>query len=115
MVNETSYHKPRRDNRSIEAVLWDLAEEVGSRLRREELYARCLTLKIRYTNFQTISRSCTLPAPTRFDREIFDVVSDLLRQNIGQGRAVRLLGVSASALQSSGWQEPLFTRERRKS
>jgi DNA polymerase IV len=113
--NETTLDKPLREKEAMEAVLWDLVEEVGSRLRREELYARCLTLKIRYTNFQTISRSCTLPAPTRFDREIFDVVSDLLRQNIGQGRAVRLLGVSASALQSSGWQEPLFTRERRKS
>jgi len=42
-------------------------------------------------------------------------VRDLLRQNIAQGRAVRLLGVSASALQNSGWQEPLLDRERRDS
>ena len=30
-----------------------------------------------------------------------------------RGRAVRLLGVSASALQSSGWQEPLLNRDKR--
>jgi hypothetical protein len=53
--------------------------------------------------------------PTCFDREIFAVVSDLLENNLAQGRAVRLLGVSASALQSSGWQEPLFDRQKRKS
>ena len=45
--------------------------------------------------------------------KVFEAVSDLLRQNIGKGRAVRLLGVSASALQSSGWQEPLLERDRR--
>ena len=97
----------------MEKVLWELVEEVGGRLRREELFARCLTVKIRYANFQTITRSRTLPTPTCFDKEIFEVVSDLLRQNVSRGRAVRLLGVSASALQSSGWQEPLLNRDKR--
>ena len=97
----------------MEKVLWELVEEVGGRLRREELFARCLTVKIRYANFQTITRSRTLPTPTCFDKEIFEIVSDLLRQNVSRGRAVRLLGVSASALQSSGWQEPLLNRDKR--
>src|SRR5262249_22196246 len=74
---------------------------------------RCLTVKIRYANFQTITRSRTLPVPTCFDKEIFEIVSDLLRQNASPGRRVRLLGVSASALQSSGWQEPLLNRDKR--
>ena len=88
---------------------------MGGRLRREELFARCLTIKIRYSDFQTLTRSRTLTAPTCFDKEIFAVVSDLLRQNLGRGRAVRLLGVSASALQSTGWQEPLLGRDQRQS
>jgi DNA polymerase-4 len=99
----------------MEKILWELVEEVGGRLRREEFFARCLTVKIRYTNFQTITRSRTLPSPTCFDKEIFETVSALLRQNISRGKAVRLLGVSASALQSSGWQEPLLNRDQRKS
>ena len=113
--NETTLDQPLKEKEQMEKVLWELVEEVGGRLRREEFYARCLTLKIRYTNFQTITRSRTLATPTCFDREIFDTVSDLLRKNLAQGRAVRLLGVSASALQSSGWQEPLFARDKRKS
>jgi DNA polymerase-4 len=113
--NETTLEKPAKAIEQMEEVLWELVEEVGSRLRREAFYARCLTLKVRYSNFQTFTRSRTLSTPTCFDREIFDVVSDLLRRNLTPGRTVRLLGVSASALQSSGWQEPLFTREKRKS
>ena len=113
--NETTLETPAQTIAQMEKILWELVEEVGGRLRREDFFARCLTVKIRYTNFQTISRSRTLPAPTCFDKEIFEVVSGLLRQNVGRGRAVRLLGVSASALQSSGWQEPLLDRERRRS
>ena len=113
--NETTLDTPAKTIAQMEKILWELVEEVGGRLRREEFFARCLTVKIRYTNFQTITRSRTLPAPTCFDKEIFEVVSDLLRQNVGQGRAVRLLGVSASALQTTGWQESLFNRDKRKS
>jgi DNA polymerase IV len=113
--NETTLEKPIREKAKMEEVLWELVEEVGSRLRRDRLFARCLTLKIRYTNFETITRSRTLSTPTCFDREIFETASELLRQNAGHGRSVRLLGVSASALQSSGWQEPLFTSAKRRS
>jgi DNA polymerase-4 len=113
--NETTLDTPAKTIAQMEKILWELVEEVGGRLRREKFFARCLTVKIRYTNFQTITRSRTLPSPTCFDKEIFEIVGDLLRQNVGPGRAVRLLGVSASALQTSGWQEPLLSREKRKS
>jgi DNA polymerase-4 len=113
--NETTLEKPLNQISQMEEVLWELVEEVGGRLRKNDIFARCLTVKIRYTNFQTITRSRTLPAPTCFDREIFAVVSDLLKKNIAKGRAVRLLGVSASSLQSSGWQEPLLNRDKRQS
>ena len=113
--NETTLDRPIKELTHMEKILWELVEEVGARLRREELYARCLTVKIRYSNFQTFTRSRTLLSPTCFDKEIFETVSALLRENIARGRAVRLLGVSASALQESGWQEPLFNSERRKS
>ena len=113
--NETTLDTPVKTIAQMEKILWELVEEVGGRLRREELFARCLTIKIRYNDFQTLTRSRTLPSPTCFDKEIFAVVSDLLRQNLGRGRAVRLLGVSASALQSTGWQEPLIGRDQRQS
>jgi len=111
--NETTLEKPLQDAAKMGAVLWELTEEVGRRLRREKLYARCLTLKIRYADFQTITRSRTLSSPTCFDREIFAVVGDLLRRHLAAGRTVRLLGVCAGSLQNSGWQEPLFGSSQR--
>ncbi len=113
--NETTLEKPVKALAEMDKILWQLVEEVGGRLRREELFARCLTVKIRYSDFHTFTRSRTLAAPTCFDKEIFEVTSGLLRRNLARGRAVRLLGVSASALQSSGWQEPLLQRDRRES
>lgn len=113
--NETTLGTPLKTIAAMEEVLWQLVEEVGGRLRREEVFARCLTVKIRYSDFHTITRSRTLPSPTCFDKEIFQAVSALLRQHIAKGKAVRLLGVSASALQASGWQEPLLNRQRRTS
>ena len=113
--NETTLDKPVKDKEHMERILWELVEEVGARLRKENYYARCLVLKIRYSNFQTITRSRTLSSPTCFDREIFEVVRQLLKQNLAEGKAVRLLGVSAGALQSTGWQESLLDRDRRNS
>jgi DNA polymerase IV len=113
--NETTLDQPVHKTEKMERVLWELAEEVGGRLRRQNFHARCLTLKIRYTDFRTVTRSRTLSTPTCFDREIFAITSALLRKTVTPGRAVRLLGISANALQTAGWQEPLFEREKRRS
>jgi len=113
--NETTLDKPLKHREEMEKVLWDLVEEVGKRLRRERLFARCLTVKIRYSDFKTITRSRTLKSPTCFDRQIFEVAGDLLRRNLSPDRAVRLLGVSASSLLSTGWQESLFDVDERRS
>ncbi len=111
--NETTLDKPLKDRDGLEEVLWELAEEVGGRLRREGFHAGCISVKIRYDNFKTTSRSRTLSTPTCFDREIFEVARELLSKNVLPGKAVRLLGIRASALQSSGWQESLFDIEKR--
>jgi DNA polymerase-4 len=113
--NETTLDKPLRDVEKMEEVLWELVEEVGGRLRQEGLYARCITVKIRYANFKTITRSRTLSTPTCFDREIFEVAQELLRNNFMPEGAVRLLGVSGSSLLSSGWQESIFDMHKRRS
>lgn len=113
--NETTLDKPLKRREEMEQVLWELVEEVGKRLRRERLFARCITVKIRYSDFKTITRSRTIPSPTCFDRQIFEVAGDLLRKNLSPDRAVRLLGVSTGALLSTGWQESLFEIDARRS
>jgi len=112
---ETTLEKPLREIKQMEEVLWKLVEEVGERLRQEGSYARCITVKIRYTNFKTITRSRTLSVPSCFDREIFEVARDLLKKNLSRAGSVRLLGVITSSLQNSGWQESMFDIQKRRS
>lgn len=106
--NETTLDQPLRDREKMETVLRQLVEEVAGRLRRQKLHARCITVKIRYTNFQTITRSRTLRTPTCFDGDIFKIATNLLARNVSANAAVRLLGVSVSGLEQTGWQESLF-------
>jgi DNA polymerase-4 len=110
--NETTLDRPLKQREKMESVLWELVDEVGRRLRQEACFARCFTLKIRYSDFKTITRSRTLAAPTSFDREIFEIVSDLLRKNLTADRPVRLLGISASSLSDSRGQESLFDSQK---
>jgi DNA polymerase IV len=75
------------------------SESVGSQLRRQGRRARTVTLKLRYEDFTTISRSSTLPRPLNSNEAIFEAANALLngvRQ--AERRPVRLIGVGASNL-----------------
>jgi DNA polymerase-4 len=113
--SETTMERPLEKLEEMEAVLLERVEEVSARLRAENYYARCVTVKIRYASFKTIVRSCTLFYPTRFDHEIFAASRGLLRRHLAAAQAVRLLGVKLSSLVAVGWQEPLFDVQKRRS
>jgi DNA polymerase-4 len=97
-----------------------LAEKVGRRLRQHGLEARTVTLKARYPDFVTPTRSVTLPEPTAVSIVIRDAARDLLRRRLARrGRPLRLLGVTASNLGPSGgrqrtlFSDPTLERQRR--
>jgi DNA polymerase-4 len=74
-----------------------LVDRVTARLRHAELRARTATLKIRYANFETLTRSRTLPTATDVSTVFLATARDLLDE-LDWGRGVRLLGVSLSGL-----------------
>ena len=76
-------------------MLARLSEMVCRRLRDQHLHARTLQLKLRYTDFTTITRARTVDEPTAVDSEVFAVIRELFRANWNRG-AVRLLGVHAA-------------------
>lgn len=90
------------------AILAGLCERVSWRARKRGVKARTVTLKLRYTDFQTISRSRTL-APTNCDLEIHRVVQDLYRIARTRERPIRLLGVCLSKLDFHDAQLELFS------
>jgi len=73
---------------------------VVRRLREHGLQARTIQLKLRYSDFSTITRARSIARPTQLDTELFDEIRALFYANWRPGAAVRLLGVHAS-----GWAE----------
>ena len=75
-----------------------LGEGVGRRLRRNGLAGRTITLTVRFSNFDTITRSTTLPQPTDRTRDVSDIAGALLDALQLERVRIRLLGVGVSNL-----------------
>ncbi len=75
-----------------------MAEEVADGLQRRELSACTVTVKVRYHDFETVTRARTSRVPTASPRRIAATARDLLRLTEAGRRRVRLLGVTASTL-----------------
>jgi DNA polymerase-4 len=87
------------------------AVRVGQRLREAGLSGRTVTLKLRFADFRTITRSRTLPAPSDNDNQLYAVARELLeRQRLGRV-PIRLVGVSVSNLAGEGAPVQLRLRD----
>jgi DNA polymerase IV len=78
----------------------ELSSDVGARLRTGGWTARTVTLKLRYSNFTTITRQETLASATATDTTVRDAAVALL-DTAWSGDAVRLLGVGVSGLEEA--------------
>ncbi|HMG22108.1 MAG TPA: DNA polymerase IV [Kofleriaceae bacterium] len=95
------------------AVLSGLCERVGSRARHRGVVAGQVTLKLRYTDFHTITRARTI-APTSVDFELHRVVLELYREARTRSLPIRLLGIALARLRLDDVQLALFdTGDRR--
>jgi DNA polymerase-4 len=95
--NERTFREDVGDPASVESMLSALCERVCWRARKRGVKARTITLKLRYADFLTLSRSKTL-APTHSELELLPVVRDLFRQARTRTTAVRLVGLALSNL-----------------
>ena len=100
--HEHTYSADTRDQMALEATLLRLSEMVARRLREHALQAHTVQLKLRYSDFTTITRAHTPQHPTQLDTEIFAEIRALFRDNWKPGSTVRLLGVQVSGLEDSG-------------
>lgn len=82
----------------IEFKLREQAERLAVRLQTARVWATTVSLKVRFSDFTTITRSQTREVPTRLAIEIFRQVTDLAVRAGIEGRKVRLLGISAGGL-----------------
>jgi len=75
------------------------AQRLSGRLRRAGLRGRTITLKVRYPDFSTITRSQTTTMAVDGSRQLFLIATELLSGLGGPAEPVRLLGLGASALE----------------
>jgi len=85
---------------ALHARIAELASDVAARLRNGGWTARTVTLKLRYSDFTTITRQETLPTATATDTTVRDAALVLL-DTAWSGDAVRLLGVGVTGLESA--------------
>ena len=109
---ETTLREDTLDMRFLRGILRYLGERVGASLRGEGKLARCVAVKMRYENFDTITRRRTFKEPTDTDAPIFKAGEQLLAIAMRQRRdKVRLLGIGVHDLTSSVAQLSLFRME----
>ncbi|UCG10840.1 MAG: DNA polymerase IV [Dehalococcoidia bacterium] len=106
---ETTFGQDTRERSLLQATLRYLSERVGSELRQQAKQARCITLKLRYADFTTITRRHTLTQPGDTDNAIFNTGLKLLNQALAQQKApVRLVGIGVAGLAEAGQQADML-------
>lgn len=95
---EETYSRDLEGRAVLESALLAHAQRLSARLRRSGLAGKTVTLKVRFDDFDTVTRSHTRETASDGAREIYREAMVLL-DRIGTKRPVRLLGLGASALE----------------
>jgi DNA polymerase-4 len=103
--SETTFERDIADFRSLEKILWSLAEDVSARLKSKELAGATVTLKLKTADFRIRTRARSLDAPTQLAGRIFAASRGLLEHET-DGTHYRLLGVGVSALAPADEADP---------
>jgi DNA polymerase-4 len=90
-----------------------LTEKAAARLRENDFYAKTISIKVRFADFSTISRSKTLPLPIDSTHDIYEIAKSLyLALNLDRAR-LRLVGISLDNLSEAAPEQLLLgARER---
>ena len=97
---ETTFEEDLLEHDILRKVLHNLAAEVAATARREQLSGAVVTLKIRFTGFETHTRQHKLPIPTHDERVILREAWSLFLNGNLPRKPVRLIGVGIS-----NWQQ----------
>jgi DNA polymerase-4 len=92
MSHENTFDKDHTDINFLHSELVRLTEKTAYSLRQDELMTGCITVKIRYSDFETTSRQETIDY-TALDDMLIAKAKDLFNKSYQKGRPVRLLGV----------------------
>jgi len=113
MSHENTFDKDYTDVKFLHSELVRLTEKTAYSLREDEMMTGCVTVKIRYSDFETNSRQETIDY-TALDDLLIAKVKDLFNKSYQKGRPVRLLGVRFSQFIPFTMQMSLFDNKAEK-
>jgi DNA polymerase IV len=93
--HETTFDEDTSDPETLDRTLLAMSEGVSGRLRHAGLKAGTITVKVRDSGFNTVTRQRGLPEPTDMTEPIWRLAVELARPEM-RGKRIRLLGVAAS-------------------
>lgn len=106
--NEHTFDTDTGDINTIEGTIMFLSGKVSRRMRSQRFKCRTVTLKIRFSDFTTFTRSLTLDEPTNFVHDLYESCISHLPGFKSKNKNVRLVGVKASNLVETQWDLDLF-------
>ncbi len=110
--HETTFERDVIDPAVIRQTLWRLTEDACRRMREQDLRARHVTVKIRYSDFKTLTHGGFLPEATDADSAVFERAVQLFGEGCRRRLRIRLLGVRLSRFTAGASQLQLFTTPR---
>jgi len=115
MSKETTFETDVIDKDLMERTLFELTGKVAQTLRNHNFMASTISIKLRYSDFQTIDRAKTIP-PTDDDKIIYETALDLFRKAFTRRVSVRLIGIHLTKFVQFAEQGFLFetTDQKRK-
>jgi DNA polymerase IV len=94
---ETTFNQDISSLEELERILWQLAEKVSRRAKKDGLSGQTVVLKLKTTDFKIRSRNTTLDEPTQLAHRIFSAALPMLKRE-ATGTEFRLIGVGISHL-----------------
>ncbi len=110
--SERTYGQDTTDITKLKTTISAMAENLAFQLRRGGKLSSCVTVKIRYSDFQTYSKQLKIPY-TSADHHLLPVVMRLFDSLYNRRLLIRLVGVRFSSLTSGTYQISLFDDEKR--
>ncbi|WP_395395993.1 DNA polymerase IV (plasmid) [Novosphingobium sp. BL-8A] len=97
--SETTFDRDLVDNAQIEAGVLGQADDVWTWCERAQSFGRTVTVKVKYADFQQITRSRTLPMAVRSAEKLREASLALIRSVLPTEKGVRLVGVTVSGFE----------------
>ena len=111
--HERTFAENLTDPDDVRTIILDLSEQVARRVRRHGRFARTVSVKIRFGDFETVTRANTLDSPTDRTSVIGAEARALFDTWASSFRSVRLIGVGVSHFSESPGQGSLFEQDER--